>query len=673
MPALDGVRAFAVLGVMAYHGGVSFLPAGFFGVDAFFVLSGFLITTLLVTEWGESDGIALRAFWARRARRLLPALFVVLVFVAFYVRFVATPGMYPGLRGDGFAALLYYANWHFIATSQNYFVQTGPVSPLLHTWSLAIEEQFYIVWPLIILGLMRLRRRGGGLQAVLAVSVVGALGSALAMALLFDPGADPTRVYFGTDTHAQSLLVGAALAAGVALWRRRGAAVVNTRRARSALTTTGILGVGVCAWTWSQWQYGQDSVFRGGFLVVTVSVAAVIASAVLHPTGVTARGLSWAPLRYIGTISYGMYLWHFPLDIALTGSSTGLSGAALFLVRSAVTVIVAAASFHVLERPVRRGQVLTKMRARFVTPVAIVGTAVILVATTTSAVAAGSTPLSAPVGPVPTGTLPGGEAVASAPVRVMVVGDSVAQSLSLGLTHQEARFHVTQADRAILGCGVVEGRLVWVDVAGAETQRFPAGPCRTKPAPDVNPWPIAWKAWVEQLRPNVVVLLAGRWEVADWAFLGRRTNILHPAFAKYVQHQLERAVRIGTSTGAKMVLMTAPCFVPAELADGDPVPEDTVTRIEAYNRVVETVGGEFSQSVTVQDLFSLSCPDGRFTPTLGGRPFRADGVHFLVAPGTGADLLAARILPLWEELGHAQEEAGGALPAGPLPTHFAPQ
>ena len=320
MPALDGVRAFAVLGVMAYHGGVSFLPAGFFGVDAFFVLSGFLITTLLVTEWGQSNGIALRAFWARRARRLLPALFVVLVFVALYARFVATPGMYPGLRGDGFAALFYYANWHFIATSQNYFVQTGPSSPLLHTWSLAIEEQFYVVWPLVILGLLRWRgRRHDGLQAVLVVSVVGVLASASAMALLFDPGADPTRVYFGTDTHAQSLLVGAALAAGVALWRRRGAAAVSSRHARSALTTAGVLGVAVCAWTWSQWQYGQATVFRGGFLIVGASVAAVILSAVLHPTGVVARALSWAPLRYLGMISYGMYLWHFPLDIALDG------------------------------------------------------------------------------------------------------------------------------------------------------------------------------------------------------------------------------------------------------------------------------------------------------------------------------------------------------------------
>jgi peptidoglycan/LPS O-acetylase OafA/YrhL len=333
MPALDGVRAFAVLAVMAYHGGLTFLPAGFFGVDAFFVLSGFLITTLLVTEWSGTGRIALSAFWARRARRLLPALLLMLVFVVLYARFVAAPGTYPGLRWDSIAALFYSANWRFIADGTSYFVQSGPVSPLLHTWSLAIEEQFYIVWPILVLAIVRVRRHRStrALTTLLAVSVIGALASALEMALLFDASGDPTRVYFGTDTHAQCLLVGVALATGITLWRRRDSQNVSSGETASSretassakghrvLTAAGLLGIGACAWAWSQLHYGQAFVFRGGFLLVSVSVAVVIASAVLHPPGVVARGLSWAPLRYIGRISYGMYLWHFPLDIALTG------------------------------------------------------------------------------------------------------------------------------------------------------------------------------------------------------------------------------------------------------------------------------------------------------------------------------------------------------------------
>ncbi|HTZ10587.1 MAG TPA: acyltransferase, partial [Acidimicrobiales bacterium] len=369
MPALDGVRAFAVLAVMAYHSGLAFLPAGFFGVDAFFVLSGFLITTLLVTEWSGSGRIGLGAFWARRARRLLPALLVVLVFVVLYARFVAAPGTYPGLRWDSIATLFYSANWRYIVAGQSYFALTGPVSPLLHTWSLAIEEQFYIVWPVVVLVVMR--ARGGdtarGLRTLLAVSVAGALGSALEMALLFTPGTDPTRVYFGTDTHAQCLLVGTALASGLALWRRRGDAELPDR-ARRALAVAGVAGVGVCAWAWSQLQYGQTFVFRGGFLLVSLSVAAVILSAVLVPAGVLARALAWAPLRYLGRISYGMYLWHFPLDVALTSTRVGLTGVPLFLVRSAVTVAVSTASFYAVERPIRTRAVLSAVRARVVAP-----------------------------------------------------------------------------------------------------------------------------------------------------------------------------------------------------------------------------------------------------------------------------------------------------------------
>src|SRR5579875_1784183 len=183
VPPLDGLRALAVLGVMAYHGGLAFVPGGFFGVDVFFVLSGFLITSLLVSEWGGRGTIALRAFWARRARRLLPALLVLLVAVALDARLVAAPGTYPQLRLDALSALFYVANWHFVLAGQDYFVQTGAVSPLLHTWSLAIEEQFYMVWPLVVAGVLALgrRRRGDGrvgLWVLFGLSVAGAVESA---------------------------------------------------------------------------------------------------------------------------------------------------------------------------------------------------------------------------------------------------------------------------------------------------------------------------------------------------------------------------------------------------------------------------------------------------------------------------------------------------------------
>jgi peptidoglycan/LPS O-acetylase OafA/YrhL len=670
MPGLDGIRALAVLAVMAYHGGLSFLPAGFFGVDAFFVLSGFLITTLLVTESASAGRIAVRAFWGRRARRLLPALLLMLVFVVLYARFVAPSGAYPGLRWDALASLFYSANWRFIANGQSYTATAGPVTPLLHMWSLAIEEQFYIVWPLLLLVVMRLRRGDPtrALRTLLAVSVGGALASALEMGLVFGSGSDPTRAYFGTDTHAQCLLVGTALAAGLALWRRRQPVADLSRAGRRAVSAGGVAGVGVCAWAWSQLQYDQAFVFRGGFLLVSVSVAAVIASVVLEPAGLLARGLALPPLRFLGRISYGMYLWHFPLDIALSAARTGTEGATLFLLRAGATVAVSTLSFYVVERPLRAGAVAAAIKARVVAPAAVVATAALVVAATVPAAASGA-PLPSPGTAVRAAAAGAGPA---APVRVLLVGDSVALSLGVGLTYQATRSHITLEDLGILGCGVAFGTVLWADDAGQEQPFTIAPPCQSGAGAGV-PWTDAWRSWLGEVHPNVVVLLAGRWEVTDHLYDGVRTDILHAGFAAYVRGMLERAVAIGTSTGAHMVLMTAPCFSEGEQPDGSPFPEDDIRRVEAYNRLVDEVGAANPSKVTVQDLFSMACPGRRFTTTLHGAPFRsADGVHFDTAPGTGADLLAPRILPEWENLGHAQQAAGGSVVTTPLPTTFSP-
>jgi peptidoglycan/LPS O-acetylase OafA/YrhL len=673
MPALDGVRAFAVLSVMAYHGGVSFLPAGFFGVDAFFVLSGFLITTLLVTEWSGAHHLALRAFWARRARRLLPALLVMLVFVVLYARLAAAPGTYPGLRWDSIAALFYSANWRFIVSGTNYFVQTGPVSPLLHTWSLAIEEQFYIVWPILVLGIMRFRhgRSKRALQVLLAVSVFGAVASAIEMALVFDPAGDPTRVYFGTDTHAQCLLVGTALATWLALWRRPARPALSLR-AKRMLSVAGLAGVLTCAWAWSHLQYGQSLVFRGGFLIVSVSVAAVILSGVLHPAGVVARGLSWTPLRFIGRISYGMYLWHFPLDIALTGPRIGLEGAWLFLFRTLVTAAVSTASFYALERPIRTGKVLSRTWARVATPAAAIAVAAVVFLATASG--AGTSGPATPTTSLPrtaTATIPA--SLAHAPVRVAVFGDSVALTLLEGLISRQSQWHIFEANLTIIGCGVDQGLEAWVPFQGRLQEGRVVPPCRVRPDRGLVPWTTAWPEWLHAVRPNVVVLLAGLWEVVDRLYQGHRTNILHKDLANYTKQQLERAVQIGTSTGAHMVLMTSPCFSEGEQLDGTPWPQDDIRRVKEYNHLVNEVGAEFQSKVTVQDLFSMTCPNGKFLSTFDGVPLRdADGTHFVVGPGVGAALLAPRILPLWEQVGHEQEASGGQVVTNPVPTHLSP-
>ena len=384
---LDGLRAVAVLLVLGFHFGVGGLGGGFFGVDVFYVLSGFLITGLLLAEYERRDRIGLGAFWLRRGRRLLPALLLVLVAVTLMVRFAEPAGTYPGFRGAALSALFYVSNWWQVATSGNYFVATGATSPLTHTWSLAVEEQFYLVWPLVVLGVLHLAgsfRRG--VRAVLAVAAVGAVASAVEMAALFHPGGNTTRIYFGTDTHAQSVLVGAVLACLLTLVaRRQGASgmapLARAGAVRIVLTVAGLVGGLVVLLAARRLDGASSAAYRGGFLLVALCSAVAIAAVVTVPRGPLARLLSIAPLVWLGTLSYGIYLWHFPVAVYLDAGRTGLHGPALLALRTGVTVAVAAASFYLVERPVLEGRFWRTLRAAGPAVVAVVVTVAVVVAT----------------------------------------------------------------------------------------------------------------------------------------------------------------------------------------------------------------------------------------------------------------------------------------------------
>jgi peptidoglycan/LPS O-acetylase OafA/YrhL len=353
-PALDGLRALAVLAVLLYHAGVSWAPGGFLGVDAFFVLSGFLITSLLVDEWRKRGRIDFRAFWARRARRLLPALVLVVIAVGAYALFAARPDELERIRGDTFGSLLYVANWRQLFES-SYFAQLSTPSPLRHTWSLGIEEQWYLVWPLALV--LVLRMTAGRRWAVIGVTTALAIGSAVLMAALFDPGGDPSRVYYGTDTRAQALLLGAALALLLARPRQRS----RRRRPRPAsdaarlvgLECAGILAVLYLGWLWTHVADTSTWLYTGGFLVDGLAVAALIAAATRPYSPILGPVLSLAPLRAIGWISYGLYLWHWPVYVYLTPARTGLEGAPLLVVRLGVTFALALVSYRLVEQPIR--------------------------------------------------------------------------------------------------------------------------------------------------------------------------------------------------------------------------------------------------------------------------------------------------------------------------------
>lgn len=365
MPGLDGLRALAVLAVIAFHLGLGWAPGGLLGVGVFFTLSGYLITDLLLAQWARRGAIRLGRFWLGRARRLLPALFLMLAVVLAWVTVIG-PHQPPSFREAVAAALLYVSNWWLIFQHVSYFARFGPPSPLNHLWSLAVEEQFYIVWPFILLLGLRFVREAplpSGVRPRLAgATLLLAAASAATMALLYHPSLDPSRVYYGTDTRACELLVGAALAM---VWPSRRLSiniVAGARRVLDGLGLAGLLAIGYMVWRTNEY---SPFLYRGGFVVLAAASALVIA-ALAHPACRLGSIIGWRPLRWIGVRSYGIYLWHYPIIVLTTPAGAHGVDPLRDLLQVGATFLIAALSWRYLEEPVRHGalgRLLSRARA----------------------------------------------------------------------------------------------------------------------------------------------------------------------------------------------------------------------------------------------------------------------------------------------------------------------
>jgi peptidoglycan/LPS O-acetylase OafA/YrhL len=633
MPALDGLRAVAVIAVLLYHGQVSWARGGYFGVDAFFVLSGFLITMLLLAEWDRSGSIDLRAFWARRARRLLPALLLVVAGITVYAAFVAEPVELRQLRRDALSTLGYLANWSQIFSDQSYFEQYAAPSPLRHAWSLAIEEQFYLVWPLAVFGLLYLAR--GSRRALFVTCAVLAVGSALLMTALYEPGTDPSRVYYGTDTRAQSLLVGAML--GTLLARRRG---ITSHRARNVLHLAAVVAAVALLFIWTSTNERAEWQYRGGFALAAVLVALVIAS-VTEPdaAGPLATLLSLGALRAIGAVSYGLYLFHWPVYIVLDENRTALDGAALLSLRLAVTGALAAASYFLLEQPIRRGA-LRGWTLRVATPAAAAAIVAAVVAATSATVPRAHVPLSAadlrPPRPAP-GLVAAGTASETAaarpPPRVMLVGDSVARSLGPGLERTAATHGIQFWDASVPGCGLA------TDVGERWFGQWQGIDARCVPG-----WRERWPQQVAEFDPDIVVTLFGAQDAFDRRVDGREVPFDGPAGEALAERDLQQAVTSLSSSGAHVVLLTAPyyrlcCPMTIDL-HRSPMNEAWITR---YNELQAAVARRNPTRAAVMDLNRYLGPEGTWTDTVAGVKVRSfDRSHLSDA---GADLTAQWLVP----------------------------
>ncbi|MGG0154120.1 acyltransferase family protein [Bacillus mycoides] len=348
MVGLDSLRGLAILGVILYHINFNWMPGGFLGVTVFFVLSGYLITDILAMEWKRNKRIDLKKFWLSRARRLLPAMFVMLVITLAWIT-IFHSSLLEKMRGDSLAALFYVSNWWYIYHKLSYFDNFNQLSPLNHFWSLAVEEQFYVVWPFIIsLGLYHIKKQ----SRMILLICLGAVASALAMAILYEPGADPSRIYYGTDTRAFSLLIGAALAL---IWPSNRLANKIIPKARLILDVVGGTAlIIILLMFWKTNQY-DPFLYNGGMVLLSIATALLVAN-LAHPASRIAQFLRFRPLRWIGIRSYGIYLWHYPI---LTLTTPKVNAGDFSLIRAIIQfiliIMIAQISWKYIEKPIRQG------------------------------------------------------------------------------------------------------------------------------------------------------------------------------------------------------------------------------------------------------------------------------------------------------------------------------
>ncbi|MFM8972010.1 MAG: acyltransferase family protein [Actinomycetota bacterium] len=672
-PAIDGLRAVAVLAVVAYHDDYGWARGGFLGVDTFFVLSGFLITTLLLLEHRRTGGIGLLAFWGRRLRRLVPALLLVLGGVAAFCALWVTPYEVGRFRGDAVASLFYVTNWRFVADGSSYFDLVASPSPVKHLWSLAIEEQFYLVWPVVVVGCLALGRRG--VRVLTTVTVAGTVASVVVMARAYAAD-DPSRAYYGTDSRVHTVLVGALLA--ILLTARP----VSSPRARRLVTGFGLAGAVVVGWAMVTWSDTGAAYYRGGSLAFAVAAAAVVATlAHARPDGL-GRLLAHRPLVALGRISYGVYLWHWPVGLALAPPRIGFDGPALDVLRLVTTLAIATASYRLVEMPIRRGALGPRASA-VLAPTAAALTAVAILAGTTGArplpgylrgialptAAATATAIAPePERPVPVrsgsddpgaqnvipifacpdataaetaeaeaevtrlGNTPSGSRT-DAPLRVLVIGDSLACSLAVGL-EPAAAGAISVEQVAMIGCGVIAGA-VWDD-----REPFPA---RTGTCPPVV---IGWiREALARFAPDVVVWLS-TWERMNLVDGPRLAVTGTPAWSRLLDARFGAVVDEITAGGARVVMATVAAPAPAGLAGGGRITSPEFDwRVGELNAELRRLAATRPNRVRLVDVAADLCPEGPPCPkaVAGGlEPRLLDGAHFTPA---GAVWASGRMLP----------------------------
>jgi peptidoglycan/LPS O-acetylase OafA/YrhL len=660
-PQLDGVRAAAISAVIAFH--LGYLPGGWIGVDVFFVLSGYLITTILLSRGGPSGRLA--AFWGGRARRLLPAVLLLLLTLSLY-SWIGGPGLVPAqLRIPALSTLFYTANWQQIHAGHSYFAQFNAPSPLLHMWSLAVEEQYYLIWPLL-LGVLLVVSKSRWIRhprrALIAGTVVLALFSATWMGVaahLYDPN----RAYLGTDTRAWELLLGGAAAM---LWPP-GAAASSRRRPWSMLAVLGVIGVAAGI----SWSGGPPSwVWDGGLVGIALCTGLVIVGSVRSPQGPVSRILALRPVCWVGLISYSLYVWHWPVIVLMTQDNTGLSGAELLTARLAAMVAAACGSYYLVERPLRRAD-WGSLRRRLHVPApsfALAGlgaTAVLILGGTVGPQQAASATVSLSAqqsSPLPPGEIPLDVPMASPahPYRVWILGDSVMQDASLGV---QAALQATGDMEVVLNSS------------------FPGWGLTNDPG-----WPVTARQDIATYHPQIVM---GTWSWDDQA-----ASETPGAYLRRLEGAMRELLTPGDGVEAVVLLQfpqTGPATAVSNTAARNAAFAKQTTVQDAWDAEARQAVEAFPGHALYLSTDTLFAPAGRYytwfrTPTGAWvRARKLDDTHFcpygaaefgaLIAEELTGQLHLPAMRAGWEfgawTRSHRYDEPPGACPADQPPPGYA--